>query len=258
MISITRSRTLPSSLRLYQAKWTKELCDDRSAYYAALRSPAVVAGTATVPKKPRALSTRYASKPVKRSLQECFGNWCGYCGDILRANSNPRVDHFHPQAIYPALAYEWTNLIQACEICNERKGDKFELLDGTQPIEDELSPCAARADANALLDPCVDDPEQHFAWDGHDLRSLSARGEVTCRTVDLCREALIDQREGEMEAFRVLLRTYQLAVRAGSSPAEIDDARAKVARSLGPTGRFPAMKRAALVQAGITLQHFIP
>lgn len=259
MIPITRSPTLPSTIKRYQAKWTKELCDQRKAYYRQLRSRAVVQGLAPKPTKPLAPSRRYSSEPIKRSLEECFGNWCGYCGDVLGASSYPRADHFRPQAIYPALTYEWTNLIQACEICNERKGNQFELMDGTQPVENERSPCAARVgEVNALVDPCVDDPDEHFEWDGHDLRPLTPRGVVTCETVDLCREGLVDQRKGELDAFRILLQTYQLGVRAGESAAELAETRAGLARSLGPTGRFPAMKRAALARAGLSVEDFIP
>lgn len=259
MISIIRSPTLPASLRRYQAKWTLELCNERRAYYRRFRSPAVASGRAVAPKKPRANPRRYASKSVKRALQACFGNWCAYCGDILGANSFPRADHFRPQAIYPVLAYEWMNLIQACEICNERKGDKFELMDGTQPVENERSPCAPRAgEANALIDPCVDNPDEHFAWDRHDVRPLSQRGNVTCTTVDLRREGLVDQREAEMNAFEVFLRIYQMAVRTGGTQTEIDEAKQKVVRSLGPAGRFPAMKRAALARAGLALHDFLP
>lgn len=259
MISTVRSPTLPSSFKRYQAKWTKELCEEREAYYRQLRSRAVVQGLAPEPKKPRARSKRYATEPVKRALRACFSNWCGYCGDILGAASFPRADHFRPQAIYPALAYEWTNLIQACEICNACKGDLFEFTDGSQPVENDRAPCAPRAaEANALIDPCVDDPEEHFAWDGHDLRPLTRRGEVTCRTLGLCREGLVDQREGEMAAFRMLLRTYQLGLQAGASDAELQRARSDLAKSLGPAGRFPAMKRAALAQAGLSVSDFIP
>jgi uncharacterized protein (TIGR02646 family) len=259
MIAITRSPTLPSSLRRYQTKWTNELCAERREYYRKLRSPDVTQGLAPAPTKPRAPSKRYASEPVKRALQASFGDWCGYCGDVLGASSFPRADHFRPQAIYPALAYEWTNLIQACEICNERKKDKFELTNGTHPVENERSPCAPRVgEVNALVDPCVDNPDEHFAWDGHDLRPLTPRGDVTCRTMDLCREALVDQRQGEMDAFRVLLRTYQLGLQTGVSAAELAQTRASLAKLLGPAGRFPAMKRAALAGAGLSLRDFIP
>lgn len=256
MIGIARRRGAPS-LAKHQAIWTDELCAARTAYYKKLNSTAVRRGMASKPKKPKPLARRYASKAVKRALSVTFGKWCAYCGDILGANTFPRADHFRPHDSYPKLAFEWENLVQACEICNERKGDRFPLVDGSQPIENHRTPCAGRVyDASALVDPCTEDPADHFAWNGADVNAVSDRGMITRTTLDLCREDLQDQRDAEYDAFMVNVRLYQLALRGMHLPAEVEIARARVVRSLGPTGRFPAMKRAALAAVGLPLSNF--
>lgn len=70
-------------------------------------------------------------------LKEIYKNKCGYCETVTAAGAELRVDHYRPKdkvkedpmhlTGYYWLAYEWSNLVLACEKCNRAKSNKFPL-----------------------------------------------------------------------------------------------------------------------------------
>lgn len=70
-------------------------------------------------------------------LKEIYKNKCGYCETVTAAGAELRVDHYRPKDMvkedllhltgYYWLAYEWSNLVLACEKCNRAKSNKFPL-----------------------------------------------------------------------------------------------------------------------------------
>jgi uncharacterized protein (TIGR02646 family) len=50
---------------------------------------------------------------------------CVYCEGAINAPRAAHVDHFQPKALFPSLAYEWTNYFLGCPGCNGAKSDKW-------------------------------------------------------------------------------------------------------------------------------------
>ena len=155
-------------------------------------------------------SSIWRGKDVQQALSRLFLNKCAYCESMVGISSPIEVDFFRPKGFtlgsdgktradgYWWLVYEWSNLYSACPMCNRLKGGRF-------PIEG--APAAPFADKDALaeerpllLDPCLDDPEQHLAFsENGSIGSLTHRGTITIQTLGLNREPLCQARARAIE-----------------------------------------------------------
>ncbi len=151
----------------------------------------------------------YGADRVRIALSELFSDKCAYCEFPLdRADLN--VEHYRPKSRvakardhpgYYWLAYDWSNLLLTCKLCNERrrelplwpaterreaagKADSFPLLDRTKralsPSDDLSRECPL------LVNPTTDEPEQHLTFDhlGRPV-SKSRKGEVSIAIYNL-------------------------------------------------------------------------
>ncbi len=233
------------------ARWTEELCIVRREYYRAVRDhePGRQAVETTYP---RAKKARYAHQQVKSRLREMFGAKCAYCESPVTAVSYQHVEHFRPQSIYPLLAYEWSNLLLACERCNSAcKRQQFPQMDGSQPEEDRADPCSRSDDDDrTLVDPCRDDPRRFFTFRDATLVCFNRRAEQTRDVCGLNRESLKDHRQQYLTAIDISVKAYQLAERRGV-PGEKEEFRRHLKGLLRPDRPYVAMTRARFVILGI-------
>jgi len=217
VIKISRT-TEPPRLAADKAAWTQELCEARRDWHAEITARRKRGDASAPPKKPRAEKRRYARDDVKDALRAMFGSRCAYCEGEVDATSHLHVEHFRPQSRYPALAYEWDNLLLACGRCNsDHKRDSFRLLPhGRTPGEDVRSPCSRDdTDAATLIDPCREDPVPHFSFHNGRIIARTARGRRTRDACGLNREDLVDDRREVLRLFRDVIRGYQEAGRTG-------------------------------------------
>ncbi len=147
--------------------------------------------------------------PIKQDLLRLCHGKCAYCESRLGVISGGDIENFRPKSgargfdtkdyapkHYWWLAYEWENLLIACQICNQKyKRDYF-------PLESEIlrSRIGAIGDELVteqalLIDPCLDDPAQHIEFDefGH-AKEISKRGKVTIDLLGLNRSELVEGR----------------------------------------------------------------
>ena len=163
------------------------------------------------------------------------------------------MEHFRPQSIYPLLAYQWTNLLLACERCNSGyKRQRFPQMDGSQPEEDRADPCSRSDDDDpALIDPCRDDPTRFLTFRDATLVCLNSRAEQTRDVCGLDREDLEGQRELWLViAVDTAAKAYQLATRLGRS-GEKEEFRQRLTELLQASMPYVAMTRARLDVLGI-------
>jgi uncharacterized protein (TIGR02646 family) len=154
-------------------------------------------------------------------LAMCNGK-CAYCESSLSA-SYGEIEHFRPRAgvrglggeyaplHYWWLAYDWENLLIACQVCNSKyKRDSF-------PLEDESFRAAIGATGSQLLqeralliDPCQENPAEHldFLQDGT-VRSRTKKGEATIKILGLNRAALCEKRKEAAAEMKLLLLFLQ-------------------------------------------------
>jgi hypothetical protein len=110
-----------------------------------------------------------------------------------------QVDHLRPKTTFPKLALAWKNLLWACGICNNCKGERFPAV----------------ADGGPLLDPTVDDAWDYFFIDEFgnlaacwrpDLDEPDPRALVTIKTLSLDREALQQSRQHRLRGLTKRVR----------------------------------------------------
>jgi uncharacterized protein (TIGR02646 family) len=210
MIRVIREAE-PRSLRENSVAWGQELCNARFAYYQDLAK--YTRGEISLkPKKPDAVKGRYASQGVKNALDRTFSEKCCYCESKMKPASYPHIEHFRPQSIYPKLAYQWTNLLYACEQCNSgHKGNQFPLAPNEETgIEVQDEPCRRdETDNGLIIDPCREDPIEYFSYY---FTEPNTAGDVDVVLVCLNRRAEISRdvfgldRDDLNDAHRIYLR----------------------------------------------------
>jgi uncharacterized protein (TIGR02646 family) len=146
---------VPAVLSRNAAKWTKDL----------LAAKAIDAKAE--------VKSKWSHADIKDALKHETMGKCAYCESKPLHVSFGDVEHICPKSSKPELAYEWSNLTLACEVCNGRKGA-----------------------AEGLIDPYVDEPAKHFEFYGPMLTDREHTGSAkrTRITLDLNGEELLSRR----------------------------------------------------------------
>jgi uncharacterized protein (TIGR02646 family) len=151
---------------------------------------------------------------------------CGYCEfDMLGGAFGP-ADHFRPKSSlspvctpahhgYWWVAYDWRNLIPACDICNNRKSDEFPITGrrGHGPSDGGDSLALDATEQRLLLHPMLDTPESHLSYNEFGLvapRHASPQGAATIRVCALDREELEESRRARIEEAILVMRVLSL------------------------------------------------
>jgi uncharacterized protein (TIGR02646 family) len=134
----------------------------------------------------------YSDPVVKDALIKLFYGKCAYCESLFAHVYSGDVEHFRPkleitEAVNPKpgyywLASEWNNLLLSCRNCNQKlahliygktskrtmgKMNQFPLSDETRRVRLHDSPNGIDDEEpfRLLLNPCIDDPEDHLLYD---------------------------------------------------------------------------------------------
>lgn len=186
-----------------------------------------LSGASTKLERERA-SEKYRQKQIQEVLKIMFHGKCGYCESYIEHVSDPHIEHYRPKSRFPALTFDWNNLLLACGKCNSTpyKGDKF-------PEANEGGP---------IVNPCIDNPEDHFGFI-YDIQAKLAtvvakttRGRTTEKLLGLNRNALRQHRSTHVTRLIVLARLAHADTEAQKllSEAKQDNAEyAAFARALG-------------------------
>lgn|GEM_PF-6292368 len=139
------------------------------------------------------------------------------------ATNYGQVEHYKPKgrAEFAHLAFSWENLLWACGRCNGPKSTQ-------------------RNHSAPLLDPTVDEPNDHLRWHEAQLVHVTARGEYTITLLDLNGRKNLQRFElrcDHLEAARLIL----IAAQSGLDSAERTIARDLLRRWLGAGDAFRGM-----------------
>lgn len=196
----------------------------------------------------------YAHESVKQALVEAQHGKCAFCEAKVTHVAYGDVEHFRPKKGYRQqagdalgrpgyywLAYEWSNLLFACQLCNQRfKRNLFPLRDGTARArshhDDET------VEEPLFIQPAEDEPEQHIGFRKEMPFPLSVRGKATIEALGLKREALSEHRRDYYEALRGL---HALANLDPPIPESMQ-ARAFLHRAVQADSEYAGMARAAI------------
>jgi uncharacterized protein (TIGR02646 family) len=201
----------------------------------------------------------YNDPEVKRTLREAQHNKCAYC-ETPNPSSHGVVEHFRPRdgwrqkrrdpitkPEYFWLAYDWENLLFACDICNDRshKENLFPLANPTRRATPSNPDIAA--EIPLLINPYGPaDPEAHITWDRDVPKKsvASSLGEVTSEVLGLDRDDLrADYRRAHFN--RLEKHVERVEKLAPGSPERVELA-ADCLEFLGDDKPWAAMVRANL------------
>jgi hypothetical protein len=144
----------------------------------------------------REFDSEYWKKAKKQLKSESSGK-CAYCEAPTTVVAHGDVEHFRPKSVYWWLAYCYDNYLFSCQICNQTfKGDNFPLANEILRLMAPVLPPGAteaqkrefarrfapdpldaadgqpwaefeavcKAESGHLLNPYVDNAEEHFVW----------------------------------------------------------------------------------------------
>lgn len=134
----------------------------------------------------------YSDSEVKESLIKLFKGKCAYCESTFLHVYSGDVEHFRPKGEieeatpgkkpgYYWLAADWDNLLLSCRNCNQKlshsiygtankktmgKMNQFPLSDITRYVRkhDHPNGIADEEPYRLLLNPCIDNPEEHLEY----------------------------------------------------------------------------------------------
>lgn len=185
---------------------------------------------------------RYHFKPIyareaQKAVLELFHGKCAFC-ESGASGKQPIVHHeFRPLAyaldqkgeISPAhywwLFGAWSNQVAICMDCSSLKGFRFPVAGERAPLEtppDRID----EAEERLLLDPCADEPAEHFVFDESGrVASSTRRGIHTIETFGLNRDTLVRRRAEELDTLRREWTELEHAPGSTSLDAILDGAR---------------------------------
>lgn len=89
---------------------------------------------------------RYNQDEVKEALKDSDGvAVCAYCEHTI-STGFLTIEHYHPKALYPGLTFEWSNMLPACIVCNDPKGN----------YDTQNDP---------FINPILEDPEEFLTYE---------------------------------------------------------------------------------------------
>jgi uncharacterized protein (TIGR02646 family) len=202
MIRIRKSRNIPSVLIQQGKKATTDFCQ---------RYDNEAANFDSGLKKFRAKRSIYAHSLVKKQLQTEQHDKCCFCEADFTANSYGDVEHFRPKGAYQItsngelhrpgyywLAYDWDNLFFSCQICNQRyKKNFFPLKDEASRAKNHTAVVAL--EEPAIINPSLDDPDQHLQFREHILIYKTLKGENSIKGFGLNRKKIKDIRKDHFD-----------------------------------------------------------
>lgn len=124
MVHTPRTMPSPPQLIKYKNKWTDRF---QAALNAGSRSD---------------WATADAKQVLRAAWHELAYGKCVFCECALEVTSYLEIEHYVAKTVTPELSFEWTNLLPACRLCNNAKGDQDHK--------------------GALLKPDEEDPEPYF------------------------------------------------------------------------------------------------
>lgn len=188
-----------------------------------------------------------------------FWGKCAYCESSVHSSQYGDIEHFRPKSRitnpktnepirtstgthdhpgYYWLAYDWRNLLLACELCNSPshrssdgrrigKWDHFPLADETKRAQ---QPGDEILEQPLLINPLVEDPSAHLELDPKTgvLSAKSLRGQTCIDLLGLNERGLPDERASAYRAAQRLYTDYIIArftknlVREAAAIPEID------------------------------------
>ncbi|OLE52257.1 MAG: hypothetical protein AUG51_18960 [Acidobacteria bacterium 13_1_20CM_3_53_8] len=198
----------------------------------------------------------YGHKTVKEALINAQYDKCFLCESKITHIAFGDVEHFRPKAAYRQstsdplqkpgyywLAYEWSNLFLACQLCNQLfKKNLFPLVNPSARATSHKH--KIEREKPLFINPSLDDPEEYISFRREVPYPIknNPRGKTTITDLGLKRQKLNEKR---LERYELLEQLYLIAFR---TPAIPESKRAKdlLAQAVQDNAEYASMARAAI------------
>jgi uncharacterized protein (TIGR02646 family) len=215
----------------------------------------------------------YGDTSVKQALRKAQHDKCALCESKISHISHGDVEHFRPKAGhrqepegalgqpgYYWLAYEWTNFLFCCQLCNQVfKGNLFPLANPAHRAKSHHEDI--NDEGPLLVNPAIEDPARFIEFRKNLVHAVGGnpRGVATIKVFGLNRKELEDKRLSYFLFFRqsiphivALINTRETIaslVEKHPSPEHLKDlaeVEAQIEQFIGDSAEYAAMVRAAL------------
>ena len=165
----------------------------------------------------------YGHETVKESLEIIQNFKCCFCESKYKHITSGDVEHFRPKAGYSQgvglqftrpgyfwLAYDWTNLLVSCEVCNRRKkGNYFPLSNPNSRSTTYSSDITI--EEPWFINPSIIDPESHITFYKEVPMHISFQGAKTIIYLELDRPELNEMRLQKLNDLKTLENSYVIS-----------------------------------------------
>jgi hypothetical protein len=205
-------------------------------------------------------SSLYGAKSVKNALITAQQGKCAFCESQVRHIAHGDVEHYRPkggfrqsdgdpleQPGYFWLAYAWTNLFFACQLCNQSfKKNLFPLPDPTRRARSHLDDLSA--EGAMLIHPADEEPDALVGFREEVAFPIDddPRARISIDVVGLNREELAEFRLDHLAPFKLLLQALPLLP---ADSAEARDIQALFEQAVLPRAQYSSMIRALLTRS---------
>ncbi len=165
----------------------------------------------------------------RQDLWDLFQGKCAYCERLLYAGVG-EVDHYRPVRQYWWLAYDWNNLLLACQSCLVNKSNRFPVAGvKAEDPNDDLS-----LEQPLLLNPtdAADSPGTHLYFEHGHVVGLTERGRATIHTLALNSNLLVDMR---LNCIRSAMDGFHLARLRNAIPSFFEKLKSRNVQFLAAT-----------------------
>lgn len=162
----------------------------------------------------------YGASDVKESLRTAQHDKCCFCESKITHISYGDIEHFRPKAGYcdlqgtmikPGyfwLAYDWSNLMLSCTLCNQRhKRNYFPLIGGQRCCNVDSK---IELEVPAFVNPYAEEPSSCITFREEYVvgTDKELRGKITVETLGLNRTELVEVRRTSLQRMRLLRQAY--------------------------------------------------
>jgi uncharacterized protein (TIGR02646 family) len=196
----------------------------------------------------------YGHKSVKEILVTAQHGKCCFCESKVKPTAHGDVEHFRPKGRYQQtaneplrrpgyywLAYDWSNLLFSCQICNQtHKKNLFPLIEPENRAINHHH--GTGKEAPVLIHPEQDEPEDHITFRAEFAFDKTNRGKGTIEVLGLNRPDLVEARRKALHLWQML----KSVLKSDSAGLEIEGIEELVRSKQQPDAQYSAMFRAYL------------
>lgn len=87
-------------------------------------------------------ATKAAKDILRDELHKLACGKCAFCESVLGLTSYKEIEHYWPKTLRPNAAFDWTNLLPVCRVCNGEKQDTDHRGSLIKPDDEDPNGCS--------------------------------------------------------------------------------------------------------------------